>query len=438
MLRPAQMIRRLGRLIKSLIPFAFRKFLYERSKRFRKKHRAIKVTYYPAFISTAAFTDQYWRIIWYLSLMGGGLERVLIPFQGPKPTPGKVPDYFDPAVASYEQSLHHKIDFVSVTDSQSLLDEYASSDAIIVWQHDLHRKLPDGLGREMVTQRRKFFVDNQTERYESGNYLDIPYKLIDDHQEILELSKQRLDRLALELRDRRIGYLFGTGPNLYQALDRNFDDGYSIICNSMIKNIPLLERLQPKILTMADPVFHAGISKYAGEFRRHLAKALDDYHLQLVVPLRHYRVYERFLGKELSSQLIGLPDLRGSEPNLDLRKEFGVIEAHNVLTLMMLPLGCTFFDTLYTLGFDGRPLKENDYFWKHDPQSQLVDEMADAKKAHPSFFDIDYNAYYQQHLTTLEKWVDAAENQGHKIINLSASYIPVLNERSFDTSSSTQ
>jgi hypothetical protein len=428
-------MRRLSRITKGLIPFKLRRIFYKLSKKYRPQNGPIQIAYYPAFSTASEFSDQYWRIIWYLTLIGEKLGRVVIPFEGEKPQVDNLPSHFDKTAVKYETSIQDKIEYISVEESATLLDSYASSQAIIVWQHDKDRKLPDRAGHKIISERRKFFVDKRSERYESGNYLDIHYKLLDDHEEICEISHGRLKELGLEVQDRNVGYLFGTGPNLYEAIDRDFSDGYVIICNSMVKNNSLLELLQPKIVTIADPVFHAGISNYAGEFRNHLAIAMKKYNLRLIVPLRHFRVYERFLGAQLASQLIGIPESNALVPNLDLLDKFHVAEAYNIMTLLMLPLACSFFDTIYTIGFDGRPINEDDYFWKHDPKSQLVDQMDDAKLSHPAFFEIDYNGYYQQHLATLEKWVHVAEESGHKVYNLSSSHIPVLKERNVNATS---
>jgi hypothetical protein len=83
-------------------------------------------------------------------------------------------------------------------------------------------------------------------------------------------------------------------------------------------------------------------------------------------------------------------------------------------------------------GFDGRPLSEDDYFWKHDKKSQISNKMTDIQQAHPAFFTIDYNDYYREHVEIVDKWLAAAQQQGHILYNLTPSHVPALQNRAIN------
>jgi hypothetical protein len=55
--------------------------------------------------------------------------------------------------------------------------------------------------------------------------------------------------------------------------------------------------------------------------------------------------------------------------------------------------------------------------------------MAGIRRAHPGFFQIDYQDYYALHCETVRHWVAAAERKGKHVINLTPSHIPALAAR---------
>ena len=81
------------------------------------------------------------------------------------------------------------------------------------------------------------------------------------------------------------------------------------------------------------------------------------------------------------------------------------------------------------MGYDGRKIKDNSYFWEHNKDAQFNEQMDNIKIAHPSFFDIDYNDYYLEHCTMLENILLSGENKGFSFTNLTKSYIPALSNR---------
>jgi hypothetical protein len=117
------------------------------------------------------------------------------------------------------------------------------------------------------------------------------------------------------------------------------------------------------------------------------------------------------------------------ELNLDLNSRFIVKPTRNILTLLLIPVVCSVFNKIGIMGCDGRKMEDNQYFWNHHKESQINSEMDNIKKAHPAFFNIDYDDYYVTHCNMLETWLTEAERRGISIINLTESYIPALKKR---------
>jgi hypothetical protein len=180
-----------------------------------------------------------------------------------------------------------------------------------------------------------------------------------------------------------------------------------------------------------DPIFHGGCSSYAGVFRSHLYKVMDIYNPYIIVPFRDYKLYIENMPHDYRKRIIGIPTGGYSEAlNLDLQDRFIVRPTRNILTLLLIPLATSIFKEIGIMGCDGRRMEDNQYFWNHHKASQFNDQMEDIKRAHPAFFDIDYDDYYFTHCEILEQWLAEAEKRGVKVENLTKSYIPALQKRS--------
>lgn len=268
-------------------------------------------------------------------------------------------------------------------------------------------------------------VDKTELRSEGSDFLGISLRGFTDRQAAMDHSRQAFERLGEAATGDRV-YIFGTGPSLGTLGEYDFGDGKAIAINSMVKNLELLDRLDLLAITAADPIFHAGCSTYASEFRRHLLAALDRYRCFLLVPLRDFDVYRSFLPEEHHERLIGVPFDADKPYNIDLRRDYYVSPKPNVLTLLLFPLAATFYKRILVAGCDGRPLSESQYFWGHDPKSQFNDELAAIKRVHPGFFDLDYNDYYEDRVKTVEAAVAQFEAAGGTIDSLTPSFIPAF------------
>lgn len=229
------------------------------------------------------------------------------------------------------------------------------------------------------------------------------------------------------------GYVLGTGPSLEEANKFDFSDGHCVIANSIVKNRPLMDRLDPVAVTACDPIFHAGPSLYAAEFRQELIEAMDDYpKMFFFAPHRDQKVYLKNLPPRLHHRLVFVPiDTNPATPaNYDLLNEFYFVPEGNVLTQMMMPIAASFFEKVSIIGCDGRPLSENSYFWSHHKKSQFNDKMQNIQEVHPAFFAMrDYDDHYSEHCADVARIINSLEKEGNMVESLTDSYVPALRGR---------
>lgn len=278
-------------------------------------------------------------------------------------------------------------------------------------------------------------VDHIRLSYADSFFLRFGEKITSLHEKYKKISEDKILSLIKPLKTKKI-YLFGTGPNFKYAINYDYSDGLVIACNSMVINKDIILKLKPKIFVMADPIFHAGPSNYAADFRKHLVEMFKINPCIIVVPLRDYHIYETYLPKHMVDFLVPIffkiPSNDESPFYIDIFKYLQVKTTNNILTLFQLPLAASLGSEIYLLGCDGRPKSKNSYFWSHNIEVQINDKMQDIKKIHKGFFHIEYNVYYNKHIYFLTKLIDIIEKNGKKVINLTPSYIPPLQKRISD------
>ena len=376
-----------------------------------RERRQLSLLYVPGFQTVGDLYDQHCRMLWYVHPLLEDVKSISFATSFPPPVRVELPSYADPMIASLADDFQVRVRYFDRGDLAAWKQHLAESDIFLYWDKSplSSQKKLEKMIKAAVAKKLTYHVDRRQYRHEGSRYISLSHDNNSSYERDLRESREKFAKLVAEVGRHRKGYVFGTGPSLGQVMDMDLSDGISIACNSMVKNDQLLEHLQPKIFTMADPIFHAGFSSYAGAFRQYLYKALDKYGSYLVVPFRDYKLYMHHLPAQFRERLVGIPLKVTAEPNLDILQEFNVSSTKNILTLLMLPLACSLFKEVGIAGCDGRKLEDNHYFWAHHKESQINEEMEEIKKAHPSFFAIDYNDYYLEHVNTLEKWLASRE-----------------------------
>ena len=390
----------------------------------------IKIVFYPRFNNEATYTDQFYRMLWYLNPLVDRIDKITIPVGFEDINPGPCPDYIDRKSAEFYSNFSGKLNFSFPDKVEKLIQEIDIATFVLRWNMEpTENQYYNDPIVDILKSKNIWKVDHLKERYAGSFYLKCVVESDDQYEKNIEESQEKFFELAELMRSEQ-GFIFGTGPSLSQAYNFRFDNCETITCNSMVKNRTLMEYLKPKVIVASDPIFHAGCSSYAADFRRYLCEAIDYFKSYFVVPMRDYHIYKSNLDDNLRHRLIGIPLKTHPQPNLNLLDEFWVTSTGNVLTLYMFPLATTLFEKIGIMGCDGRPLQDDKYFWSHDASSQFVNKMGAIQDAHGAFFAIDYNEYYLTHCETLKKWLVAAEAKGKEIQNFTPSYIPALQERS--------
>lgn len=273
--------------------------------------------------------------------------------------------------------------------------------------------------------RNDVYADFLTERG-AASKLAYLANTIHFEDELIDLSTTSLvlDRIRQEVIGRPAA-VFGTGPSLDLVNWIDFENHVNILCNSTVGNPQILEAASPVLIAAADPVFHSSFGTYAIRFRRELASALASTDAWFVCPTRDAPLYRHYLPPSAAERVLAVPLSPRSDFNLDLCSVLEVKSTANVLTLLLLPLACTFSRSVNIAGCDGKPTS-SDYFWNHSRQVQFDDELEATKQPFSGFFDIDYDEYYDEHLTMLTAQIEQADTQRISVINTTPSHIPVL------------
>jgi len=222
-------------------------------------------------------------------------------------------------------------------------------------------------------------------------------------------------------------YLLCTGPSLSRFAEFDFSDGHVIGCNTSVSNQALMSHARPCLMVAADPVFNFGPSVYSDHFRRDLMRGAESQPFFFLT----LRAYERLAARHLPLGPDRIAHIRPGADAIPRRLDDRWIapSTGNIMTLLMLPAAFTISRSIHIIGADGREPGE-DYFWKHDPTSQLSGEMDTVRAAHPAFFARrDYRAYYDEHCRVVDEQIRVIEAAGGEVRSLTPSHIPALRER---------
>lgn len=307
-------------------------------------------------------------------------------------------------------------------------------DILLIIDETAEASAPAELAKKIAEFTRnggRYRVDPLRTRQEGSFYLWAGLNKLSDAKALTAHYQGRFKALMEDVGQYQKAYVFGTGPGFSSFVDsHDFSDGLCIVANSIVKNKAALEKLKPRIICAADPIYHAGCSSYAAAFRSSLIEALDQTGAWFVCPLRDAGVYRAILPPHLQERMVCMPfDAKRGIPT-DLGATFFINPFPNVLTLLLLPLASTFAPSIHIVGCDGRRLLDDSFFWSHDKKVQFSDQMAEIQAAHPGFFAIDYNDYYLDHCLDVEKVLALLEAHGKTVVNETASLIPALDSRS--------
>ncbi|MFW6312190.1 MAG: hypothetical protein ACOC1K_08165, partial [Nanoarchaeota archaeon] len=319
----------------------------------------------------------------------------------------------------------NKIGNIEISRKENMGKLANQSDLILIYDFNYieNIKLRTNLSKSVIVD------EDYYSTIEASNFCRVFDKTLSkkSKEKLYDLSSQNFSKLKKKNKEK--SYVFCTGPSIEKAYNYDFNDGFNVICNSIVKNDELMDHIQPDLLTFADPVFHFGPSRYAERFRKMMIEAVRKYDLFVAVPdgkasllLAHYPELENRIIITRKADSFNFPKV----DNIRIRG------TSNILTLFMLPFASSLSNEIYLIGCDGREEGE-DYFWEHNPEVQFEGLKETAFKTHPSFFrDRIYTDYYKQHCETLENLLEYGGKKGKEYYSLTESYIPALKRRHVD------
>ena len=203
----------------------------------------------------------------------------------------------------------------------------------------------------------------------------------------LALSKDRLtsfvSRIKHEQHDKC--YIFGTGSSLDKAINRSWNDGYRVVCNTIVRDPELWQHVNPHFIVAGDAIYHFGHTEFARAFRKDLQARLQESDTMFVYPAIFHAFVERELS-EVKDRLIPIGQGRNQSFNIDLLQVFELPALGNVLGLLLLPIACTLSKKIFMIGFDGRA-PDDKLFWSNSKKHSYPELMHSLQEAHPKFFE---------------------------------------------------
>lgn len=214
--------------------------------------------------------------------------------------------------------------------------------------------------------------------------------------------------------------LFGTGPSLGEALDRDHSRSFNIVCNTVIKNRALVKHLSPRLLVASDAHFHFSYHRYSARFLADVVEFLEGGEASFFT-FDKFAAFARRRIPSMAHRIFGIPAGRTSY-GYDFDRDFRVFPGDSVLNMFLLPVGSFLGNRIELNGFTGRAPTDS-YFWNHSELHQYVDLMESVRLAHPAFFhNRDFGDYAGNVDEEIALRVSAGRAAGKTIISRTTSF----------------
>jgi len=256
------------------------------------------------------------------------------------------------------------------------------------------------------------------------------------HKPDIETSRVNLGcAVSLVSADASCVYVFGTGPSLSRAAERSFNDGVCIVCNTIVRDKEVFDKLCPNFVVAGDAIYHFSFTEFARVFRSDLHSRLKESAAYFVYPAVFDVVVQREFA-DVSEKLIPIPIGLHTNIDINLLENFKLPALGNVLPLLQLPLACTISKNIYLWGFDGRsPNDKSSPFWKNSSKHSYPELMHTLNLSFPYFFEYfvpnnDSKNYIKTfHGDLLDECLAKAESNGYTFEMLHPSWTHTLAKR---------
>ena len=340
-----------------------------------------------------------------------------------------------PDISHVLRSNKFELVFKEVRDVSQAISELGGCNCCLIYDENFYKKNHASLKKLTA---KFYYCDPVLTRQEGSNFIQASLDLLPQKDKLSNEANSLSKFLRLKKNISDLCFdkatIFATGPSVADFQNYEYSKSLNIYCNSTILDGRLLETAPPSILTFADPIFHFGVSEYANSFRTSCAEFLDKYdQCNILIPIKYYAL-ALSLFPAYQDRIIGIPFTKHKPINFEITEEnFYTYTTSNILTLLLLPVATTFAKSVRLIGCDGREVSDDSYFWSHGSSVQINDKMKAIQKAHPGFFNIDYNEYYFEHCHNLSRMLILAEQSGWNFSHLGGSLIPALKYRAYSS-----
>lgn len=229
-------------------------------------------------------------------------------------------------------------------------------------------------------------------------------------------------------------YVFGTGPSLANAIERDWSDGYRIVCNTIVRDQELWHHLRPHAITAGDALYHFGYTDFARTFRSDLIARLQESPETVFIYPNYFHSRVKLDIPIDPKRMIPVPTGRMTTVHDCLEAHFELPALGNVLNKLLLPIGCALSKKVGLWGFDGRA-PDDKLFWSNSDKHSYPELMHTLQKAHPAFFDnfvpkADPEKYIRSvHGDVLEHCLVSGEAAGFRFEMMHKSWTETLMRR---------
>ncbi len=320
---------------------------------------------------------------------------------------------------------------VEIHDAVTLEKKFNETDYILLWETSHSDALSDRYSGKVRVIDPYFYKSIDTINYDRLYFAS----LTDTEKEmLLKDSLSVFEKLISKAENKTRAAVLCTGPSIseiYEMPDEEFEDCFTVICNSMVKDIELMDKVHPAVVTFTDSNFFFSPSEYGEMFYKDLIAAVERYDLFVVVRDSQKPVLLHHF-PQLKERVIGVP-YKNKKPDEEYRfisQEFFYMQGlNNILLDLMIPIASTACDEIMIAGCTGRKAGET-YFWEHNGRTQYLDLKQSVFDMWPSFFRYNsYEEYYEGHCKKVAGQLEYGETLGKKYLNITTSFIPALAER---------
>ena len=384
------------------------------------------VEIYPPLTGEDEFLDVYFKCRFYLP--AGTVAGVRLPVDFKAGFDLAAPEAFPrPAHAGNFPEGPRPDIAISTAAGRGLSRVLAEADVVLVWDwSSLERAEPEAAASHKLRN-----IDRHRNGAEGWTWAS----LLDDwrsEEERVALQRrcQRTFRRALRrLPAYRKAYVFGTGPSLDQAWDLDCTDGYRIVCNTIVNNRDLLDRIRPHFIVAGDAIYHFGSNRHACAFRADLERALRERELHFIMRDTFYPLFAHHHPGVVDRTLVAGTGRPGVHFDARHWLVYHQWPHGNILNALMLPLASSLADEILLLGFDGRAPGER-LFWQNSSANSYGDLRDAIVAAHPAFFrNMDYERYAEDHSRHAETIMRQGEALGKRYVCLNETHIPAFQRR---------